>query len=54
MSHSYTMHSKEEVHRDISKLVIILHHLPPSSLTCDFTQCPEFGYVMQFDLTWNR
>ena len=28
MSHSYTMHSKEEVHRDISKLVIILHHLP--------------------------
>jgi len=51
LSQSYTMHSKEEVHRDISTLVIILHHLPSSSVTCDFTQYPEFGYVIQFDLT---
>jgi hypothetical protein len=53
-SQSYTMHSKVEVRRDVSTTVIILHHLPSSSVTCDFTQYPEFGYVIQFDLTWNR
>jgi len=46
MSQSYIMHGNEEVHRDISTLVIILHHLPSSSVTCDFTQYPKFGYVM--------
>jgi len=51
VSHSYTMHSKEEVHSDTNRVAIIWHHLPSSSVTCDFTQYPEFGNVMQFDLT---
>jgi hypothetical protein len=51
MSQTYTMHNKEVVRRDINMLVIILHQLPSSLFTCDFTQYPDFGYVMQFDLT---
>ena len=47
ISQSYIMHSKEAVHRDINRLVIILHLLPSSSVTCE----PQVRYVMQFHLT---
>jgi len=50
MSQSYIMHNKKEVHRDMNRLAIILHHLASSSVTCDFTQYPEFGMSCSFIL----